>query len=306
MAFGEGFGCVETDAYEEEPHHWIDLIFEHLLEITLVDNLRRFILLATIGKWVLPWLTVRVRNKHSGYSRAKVQERLSVKSARQDFLTSLVGKVENGEVPLEELTAHASTLIIAGGETTATALAAATYYLLKTPATLEKLNCEIRGRYTQYSEIDANSALQLPYLQAVINESLRIHPPGSQGFPRVSPGCEIDGYWVPQGAEVYTSAWAVTHDPAYFHEPMKFKPERWTDPECRDVKDASQPFSLGYRACIGRNFAHMEMASCLAKVLYRYDLELVNKNLDWEAASHCYVMWWKAPIWVRFEDRKTL
>lgn len=50
----------------------------------------------------------------------------------------------------------------------------------------------------------------------------------------------------------------------------------------------------------------MEMASCLAKVLYRYDLELVNKNLDWEAASHCYVMWWKAPIWVRFEDRKTL
>jgi cytochrome P450 len=52
--------------------------------------------------------------------------------------------------------------------------------------------------------------------------------------------------------EVYTSAWAVTHDARNFHEPTVFKPERWLDPQCRDIKEASQPFSLGYRACIGR------------------------------------------------------
>lgn len=56
----------------------------------------------------------------------------------------------------------------------------------------------------------------------------------------------------PPQTEVYTSAWAVTHDPRNFHEPMTFIPERWLDPECKDVKEASQPFSLGYRACIGR------------------------------------------------------
>ena len=88
---------------------------------------------------------------------------------------------------------------LAGGETTATCLAAATYYLLKTPATLEKLKTEIRGYYKSYGDITAASAMQLPYLQAVINEALRIHPPGSQGFPRLSPGCEIDGFWVPKG-----------------------------------------------------------------------------------------------------------
>lgn len=110
-----------------------------------------------------------------------------------------MGKVKNGEVSEEEMTAHASTLIIAGGETTATCLAAAVYYLLKTPEALEKLITEIRSRYTSYEGIDASSALQLPYLQAVINEALRIHPPGSQGFPRVSPGAEIDGVWVPKG-----------------------------------------------------------------------------------------------------------
>lgn len=53
---------------------------------------------------------------------------------------------------------------------------------------------------------------------------------------------------------MYTSAWTVTHDAKNFHEPMQFKPERWIDADNRDVKEASQPFSLGYRACIGRKY----------------------------------------------------
>lgn len=57
---------------------------------------------------------------------------------------------------------------------------------------------------------------------------------------------------MPGQVEVYTSAWTVTHDPQYFHEPMSFKPERWLDPDCKDVKEASQPFSLGPRGCLGR------------------------------------------------------
>ncbi|OTB04039.1 hypothetical protein M426DRAFT_59198 [Hypoxylon sp. CI-4A] len=299
MAFGEGFGCVEKEEY----HSWMDLILKHLFEVTMVDNLRRIEVLAAIGRWLLPSLVSGVREEHSMYSRAKVQKRLDASTPRQDFFTHIVGKVRSGEVPKEEMTAHASTLIIAGGETTATCLAAALYYLLKTPAALEKLTNEVRTRYASYDEIDATSAMQLPYMQAVINEALRIHPPGSQGFPRVSPGTEIDGHWVPRGAEVYTSAWTVTHDPKNFHEPMKFKPERWLDPECTDIKEASQPFSLGYRACIGRNFAYLEMTSCLSKMLFKYDMELVNSDLDWEAASRCYVMWWKAPVQVLFKER---
>jgi cytochrome P450 len=141
---------------------------------------------------------------------------------------------------------------IAGGETTAHTLASATYYLLKTPATLRKLCKEVRNHYTSFEEIDAHSALQLPYLRAIIDEALRIHPSGAQGFPRISPGVVIDGHYIPAGVEVYTSAWTVVHDPANFQEPNVFRPERWLDKECTDVKEASQPFSLGYRACLGR------------------------------------------------------
>lgn len=86
---------------------------------------------------------------------------------------------------------------IAGGETIASFFAASTYYLCKSPASLGKLQQEIRSRFQSRSEINATAASQLPYLQAVIQESLRIFPPGSQGFPRISPGLEIDGNWVP-------------------------------------------------------------------------------------------------------------
>jgi hypothetical protein len=58
----------------EKHHFWIDLILDHLLEVTLVDNLRRFGFLATLGRIVLPSLTVKMREKHSGFSRAKVQK----------------------------------------------------------------------------------------------------------------------------------------------------------------------------------------------------------------------------------------
>jgi hypothetical protein len=48
----------------------------------------------------------------------------------------------------------------------------------------------------------------------------------------------------------------------------------------------------------------MQLSSILAKMLYKYDMTLVNEDLDFEAASHCHIMWWKAPIWVRFEEHR--
>ncbi|KAI1409848.1 putative cytochrome P450 [Hypoxylon sp. FL1857] len=298
MAFGESFGCVA----EEKHHFWIDLILRHLREIVLVDNLRRFRLLATLGKWLLPSLAMKVKTTHQQYSRDKVRRRLESESSRQDFFTNIVAKVKSGEVGLEEMTAHASTLIIAGGETTATSLTAALYYVLRSPEVRSKLVNEIRSRYKSYDEIDSTSALQLPYLQAVINEAMRIHPSGAHGFPRISPGATVDGHWVPAGTEVYTSTWSVSHDERYFADPDVFKPERWIDPECKDIKEASQPFSLGYRACIGRSFAFVQMSLVLAKLFFSYNMELLERDLDWESQSRHWVMWWKAPVRVRARD----
>lgn len=143
--------------------------------------------------------------------------RLRSKALKTDFLTSLVEKVRNEEVDKEEMTAHVSTLAwversacscvfivlmfrrIAGGETVSTFLAGTTFFLLKNQTALKKLTAEIRGAFGSFDEIEAQTAQQLSYLQAVISEGLRIYPPGSQGFPRVSPGFELHGKFIPPG-----------------------------------------------------------------------------------------------------------
>ncbi|KAL5041775.1 hypothetical protein BDW71DRAFT_217421 [Aspergillus fruticulosus] len=298
MAFGESFGCIETG----KPHFWSELIVSHLYLITLVDNLRRLPMVVALTKLCFPSI-LAVRNKNSEYSRRQVEKRLESKSARKDFLSTVVKNFEEGTISKEEMTAHVSTLTIAGGETVSTCLAATTYYLLRNPRCLAKLQEEITTRFSSWQDITGLSARQLPYLQAVINEGLRIYPPGSQGFPRLSPGMYVGDDWVPPGTEVYTSAWSVTHSEKYFSEPMAFKPERWLDSETEDVREASQPFSLGTRGCLGQNFAYMEMNLILAKMLWKYDLELVNPKLDWEGQSHMHVMWWKPSLMVRFRER---
>lgn len=194
MAFGQSFECVQKG----EPHFWQEMILEHIYLITVADNLRRLPFALSIARLLAPFLSA-VRNKHSQFTRDKVAERIQSKSSRKDFMSNLITKVGEGQVDREEMTAHASTLIIAGGETVATSMAATIFYLLKTPDTYEKLAHTIRERFPTYESIDATAAQQVPYLQAVINEGLRIYPPGSQGFPRLSPGMMIDSQWIPEG-----------------------------------------------------------------------------------------------------------
>jgi cytochrome P450 len=86
MSFGESFGAIkgstwvrdltETEANipEGKPHFWSELVVKHVFIVTVLDNMRRYPFIVTMGRWVLPWLTTTVRNKHTEYTRAKVQQ----------------------------------------------------------------------------------------------------------------------------------------------------------------------------------------------------------------------------------------
>jgi len=69
-------------------------------------------------------------------------------------------------------------------------------------------------------------------------------------------------------------------DPANFKDPFAFKPERWLG-KGEDILEASQPFSLGARGCAGKPIALMELRVMLAKLVYTFDMELEDPNLDW-------------------------
>ncbi|KAI0145606.1 cytochrome P450 [Xylariaceae sp. FL1272] len=297
MAFGESFHSLDTGT----PHFWADLVLEHLYIITLIDNLRRIGWLARIFGILIPAYLL-TRNQNSNYSRQQVEKRLAVEESRNDFVSLLARKVQAGEVSKEEMTAHVSTIAIAGGETVATTLSALTCFLTQNPDKLARLTYEIRTAFQEPNQINATQAQQLPYLQAVLNEGLRLFPPASGGAPRVSTGFELHGYYIPPATDINVSPWTITHDEKYFASPWNFKPERWLDPASTDVKEASRPFLLGPRDCLGRNFAWMELNLVLAKLLWHYDMELITKEIDWLHESQVHVLWWKPKLFVRFRQ----
>src|SRR5262249_33659106 len=106
-------------------------------------------------------------------------------------------------------------------------------------------------------------------------EALRLYPP-AWGFGRqASEGCEIAGYPVPKGRQLYFFPWVVHRDPRYFDEPEKFRPERWFDEKMKQLpKYAYFPFGGGPRVCIGNSFAMMEATLVLAAIAQRYRLKL--------------------------------
>ncbi len=118
---------------------------------------------------------------------------------RGDFLDKVLKHEYPKGMTQEELISNSGTLVLAGSETTATLLSAATYYLLRNPHTMAKLVAEVRGAFTNDADIDLVNTGQLTYLAAVLEDALRIYPPVPKGNQRVVPkgGDNVLGKWIP-------------------------------------------------------------------------------------------------------------
>lgn len=122
---------------------------------------------------------------------------------------------------------------------------------------MRKLLDEIRRAFATDSDIHFTSTAKLPYLAAVIEESLRIYPPFVTSLARVPPagGGVVDGHYVPEHTIVACHHYASYHSRSNFALPDDFIPERWLATDVRfdaDKKDVLQPFSLGPRNCLGK------------------------------------------------------
>lgn len=104
-------------------------------------------------------------------------------------------------ISFEELTSNAFVLIVAGSETTATLLSAATFFLATNPESLAKLNDEVRSTFQSEDQIDILSVQNLKYLSAVLDESMRLYPPVPSASPRMigEGGDKIIGEFIPEG-----------------------------------------------------------------------------------------------------------
>ncbi|CAI7653228.1 unnamed protein product [Penicillium pancosmium] len=168
----------------------------------------------------------------------------------------IIGELERNASQISDiqLAAHASDFVIAGSETTATCLSTIIFYVSRDQRIREKLQQEIRSTFKSDKDINGHSTSSLKYLHAVCLEALRIFPPLALGLPRVVPeaGGFIDGQFVPEKTIVSTNPLASSLGSANFDSPWGFRPERWLGLSVEDELEASQPFSMGSRSCLGR------------------------------------------------------
>jgi cytochrome P450 len=168
------------------------------------------------------------------------------------------------------------TFLLAGHETTALALSWTWYLLSQNPDARQKLRTEIQNvlgsRPPTLADIPA-----LVYTDRVIKESMRLYPPAWSLAREVVNEFEIAGYRVPVGANVVMSQWLLQRDPRFFHDPVRFDPDRWGTEACQKLpRFAYFPFGGGPRQCIGAGFAMMEAVLLLATIAARFDLELIE------------------------------
>jgi cytochrome P450 len=189
-----------------------------------------------------------------------------------------------------------ATNVVAGSDTTAISMRAVVYYVLKNPACQKRLVEEVDEHYAEQESgiLSFDMANNMPFLQAVIYEAMRLHPVIAQMLPRVVPdgGMQCEGFGrIPAGTFIGTSPYALSRSTEVFGEDAtSFRPERWMGPAKGELKRFWFPFGAGSRTCLGNNLAWMEMVKVLAGLFRTFDLRLADPLAEWELTSFVFLL----------------
>jgi cytochrome P450 family 110 len=259
-----------------------DLIREGLVKVgSLIESPinASFLLIPALqqdlGAWS-PW--GRFLRDRAALDRLLYQEiadrRRDYQSEKTDILTLLIGAKDAEGNGMSDLELHDElmTLLFAGHETTATALAWAIYWINYLPAVKTKLLAEIE---TLGTDRDPIAISRLPYLNAVCAETLRIYPVGMLTFPRVTQEpVTLQGYELPAQTVVVGCIYLTHHREDLYPEPDLFKPERFLERQFSPYEHL--PFGAGSRRCMGMALAQLELKLVLVEVLTNCQLELTG------------------------------
>uniref|UniRef100_A0A8C2BQC9 Si:ch211-113j14.1 n=1 Tax=Cyprinus carpio TaxID=7962 RepID=A0A8C2BQC9_CYPCA len=189
------------------------------------------------------------------------------------YLTYLLS---SNKLSLGEMYISLTELLLGGVDTTSNTLSWTLYHLARDAEVQNRLYNEIASVCPNKELPTAEHLTRMPYLKAVIKETLRIYPVVS-GNGRLTVDSEVivDNYWFPKKTQFHLCHYAVSHDESNFPEPERFVPDRWL----RDSPSRSQhhpyssiPFGVGVRACVGKRVAELEMYFALSRLMQHYEV----------------------------------
>ncbi|KAH8818604.1 cytochrome P450 [Flagelloscypha sp. PMI_526] len=278
LVFGGGFSMME-DGEDKSGYRF------------LVDNALGALTLLIYIPWVnnfLPYLSIfgDSQGKILRFAEKCIIERSRRQLSYKDlvFFFAKEDEPEHVRPPRNAVVNDAFLGIIAGSDSTVNTFTSLFFLLLSHPDTLEKLRDEIDS--LDEEELTNLSRLaQLPYLNACIEEALRLVPPLLSQLNRTSTGKLFGERYVPYGTAVFIPNFLLGRDPRYFHpDPTSFWPERWL-PERRMANrkiihntQAFVPFSAGATACLGKQLAYRELRMGTALLIRNFNMKLVLKD----------------------------
>ena len=201
LCFAESFESLQTGKH----HWWVEQILQGVFAAHTMTVVTLFPPLDSFLARLIPSRLKKLAAKPFEYTRELIEKRKARDTARPDFMKYILENNDNSKQGMntDELDSNVQLLIFAGTETSSSAMTAATWFLLKHPAAMDKVQKEIRSSFNQASEMTISAVSKLPYLHAVIQEAMRLHPSASASIQRyVDRPVDIAGIAVPVGVGV--------------------------------------------------------------------------------------------------------
>ncbi|KAI7772214.1 hypothetical protein LZL87_014124 [Fusarium oxysporum] len=299
LAFGKSFNMLN------------DGVKHYYMELTQMSTLWG----SQIGRtsWLyllikdIPILNYQIAN-FLKWLRKHVDQRTKNEPDLPDLFSWLLGAYRQQSVHTKQdelnLLGDAHLIVVAGSDTTSASLTCALFELARHPHVYQKLRREVDEFLKQEDAPHSHSALaKLKYLQAIIDETMRLYPAIPSGLQRITPpqGLQIDGTFIPGNTIVQTPPYTLNRDERCFARPNDFIPERWTT-QPQLVRDASAfaPFSTGESqqpsnrvidfltlctgrySCAGKQLGLLEVRHVLSQIVFKFDIRLAP-NQTFEA-----------------------
>ncbi|XP_057302932.1 cytochrome P450 4V2-like [Hydractinia symbiolongicarpus] len=229
---------------------------------------------------ILHDFTINVINKRIQSRKASSQpgEEDTDKPRKKAFLDMLLELYDKGEIDVEGIREEVDTFMFEGHDTTAAGLSWTLYLLGRNPEIQQKLHAEIE-KINEKDGFTLDKLKECKYLEYVIKESLRLHPPVSLYARILEEDTKIDGHMVPKGTEVGLFVQGLHLNPKYWKEPEKFNPDRFgEDSYMKRNPYTYVPFSAGSRNCIGQKFAMLETKIFLYNIISQFRVEAVQEK----------------------------
>lgn len=310
------FRVIDISYFPEKNSLYLQMLLDFNAFAPVIWVFRRFPLISPLRNLFLPWSKMLTYTEFRKRSEAELRQRIERRGATDhlDYFEQLLPS--GGDAPanpreMAGLGVAARQLMVAGYQPVSELLYATLFYLAHESAAYAALVAEIRGAFRRYEDITPDALASLPYLNACLEEGLRLFPGNNSGMPRISPGATVDGTYVPKGVRlkfsvplsvfntlpartsrsqltrltvipvfrkvyIQTSFFATGRASRYFHEGKRFRPQRFLPPDHKlyDPRFADD-------ACDGLSPFSLGPRACSGKTVAWIECRLVIAKLLW-------------------------